>query len=269
MTLQRPIRSRSRRWFSYLKVLAGSKRRRFANRHLGGMLAFVAGAVNAGGFLAVHRYTSHITGVVSAMADDLVAGSVSLVLAGAACLAAFIGGAMCTSLLINWARHRRLQGHYAIALLAEAVLLLVFGLAGANLNGVGAHLVPLTVLLLCFVMGLQNAIVTKMSGAEIRTTHMTGIATDIGIELGRLWYWERSATEAEMPRVRANRDRLKLHAIVIVLFFAGGVAGALAFGAMGFVATVPLAIALALVAVPALLTDVRRVAFLRRVQQGG
>ncbi|MBC7728674.1 MAG: DUF1275 family protein, partial [Microbacteriaceae bacterium] len=54
-----------------LRTLVGRSRTRRANRHLGLLLAFVAGAANAGGFLAVQRYTSHMTGVVSGVADDL------------------------------------------------------------------------------------------------------------------------------------------------------------------------------------------------------
>ena len=55
-----------------------------SNLRLGAALAFVAGAANAGGFLAVGQYTSHMTGMVSAMADNLVLGQVSLALAALA-----------------------------------------------------------------------------------------------------------------------------------------------------------------------------------------
>jgi len=228
-----------------------------ANRQLGGLLAFVAGAVNAGGFLAIHRYTSHVTGVVSAMADDLAAGTFSLVLAGVALLVAFTSGAACTAVLVNWARRRQLHSLYAIPLLFEAALLLLFGVTGASVSSSRVALLPATALLLCFVMGLQNAMVTKMSGAELRTTHMTGIATDIGVELGRLFYWNRTAACTEVHPVRANRDRLMLHLAVLALFFVGGVVGALAFRFMGFAAIVPLAVALGVVAGPALVDDLR------------
>ena len=66
---------------------------------------------------------------------------------------------------------------------------------------------PVTVLLLSFIMGLQNAAVTKMSAAQIRTTHMTGVITDLGIELGKMLYWNHSASPPEL-RVRANHQRL-------------------------------------------------------------
>lgn len=48
---------------NYARRLIGSERSDTANRHLGFALAFVAGAINAGGFLAVQQYTSHMTGI--------------------------------------------------------------------------------------------------------------------------------------------------------------------------------------------------------------
>ncbi|HZD45747.1 MAG TPA: DUF1275 domain-containing protein, partial [Acidobacteriaceae bacterium] len=54
----------------YLRRLTGSKRTESANRHLARYLAFIAGAANAGGFLAVRQYTSHMSGMVAAMADN-------------------------------------------------------------------------------------------------------------------------------------------------------------------------------------------------------
>ncbi len=239
-----------------LQQLAARERTRQRNRQLGALLAFMAGAVNAGGFLAVQRYTSHMTGVVSSIADDLVLGQGLLVLAGTGALLAFMAGAATTAILINWARRRGLQGEYALSLLLEAALLLLFGLLGANLNQLIEVFMPTTVLLLCFIMGLQNAIVTKISQAEIRTTHMTGVITDLGIELGRLLYWNRSHAHGGEP-VRANRDRLRILALILGLFFAGGLLGAWAFKSMGYGAVLPLAAVLAVVALPPLLNDVR------------
>jgi len=239
-----------------LQQLAARDRTRQRNRQLGALLAFMAGAINAGGFLAVQRYTSHMTGVVSSIADDLVLGQGLLVLAGVGALLAFVAGAATTAILINWARRRQMQGEYALSLALEALLLLLFGLLGANLNELIEVFMPTTVLLLCFIMGLQNAIVTKISQAEIRTTHMTGVITDLGIELGRLFYWNRSHAHGGEP-VRANRDRLRILALILGLFFAGGLVGAWAFKTVGYGAVLPLAAVLAVVALPPLLHDVR------------
>lgn len=241
-----------------LHSLTTRVRTRRANRQLGGVLAFAAGAINAGGFLAVQRYTSHMTGIVSSIADDLVLGEVFLAMAGVSSLLAFVLGAATTSVLINWARRRQLQGEFALSLLLEALLLLVFGLLGANLELYVDVFVPSTVLLLCFIMGLQNAIITKISQAEIRTTHMTGIITDLGIELGRLLYWNRSPQGNEQHMVLANRDKLAIHLSILALFFVGGLTGALAFKRMGFLATLPLAALLLMMAAPPLLHDLRR-----------
>lgn len=241
----------------FLRTLTQRQRTRRTNRQLGGVLAFVAGAVNAGGFLAVQRYTSHMTGVISAIADDLVLGQVTLAMAGVSALLAFMFGAACTALMINWARRRELHGEFALPLMVEALLLLVFGLLGANLELLVDVFVPSTVLLLCFIMGLQNAVITKVSQAEIRTTHMTGIVTDLGIELGRLFYWNRTHEANDRLFVKANRDKLAIHATILGLFFVGGLIGALAFKRVGFSATMPLAALLMTMALPTLLQDLR------------
>lgn len=231
------------------------------NRHLGMVLAFVAGAVNAGGFLAVQRYTSHMTGIVSSIADDLAIGNVLMAAAGVAALLAFVAGAMTTAILVNWGRRSNLHSEYAAPLFIEALLLLAFGLAGANLGSFATLLLPSTVLLLCFIMGLQNAMVTKLTQATIRTTHMTGVVTDLGIELGRLMYWNRTPLPQVPSLVLADRDKLFIHATVLTLFFTGAVAGALAFKRMGFSATISPSLALVVMALPPVLADLRQLRY--------
>jgi uncharacterized membrane protein YoaK (UPF0700 family) len=130
-----------------LHRLTAPERTQRANRQLGGVLTFVAGAINAGGFLAVQRYTSHMTGIVSSIADNLVIGEMLLAVAGLACLLAFVLGAITSAVLVNWGRRRHLHGEFALPLMVEAALL-------------------------CFIMGLQNAMVTNISKAEIRI-HLT------------------------------------------------------------------------------------------------
>lgn len=233
----------------YLRFLAGTERSRESNRHLGLTLAFVAGAVNAGGFLAVSQYTSHMTGVLSSISGSLAQNRLDLVASGAAAFVSFLCGAATCAILVNWARRRGLQSRYAIALMLEAALLLAFGLLGANLGLFVGLFAPVTVILLCYIMGLQNAIITKISRAEIRTTHMTGNTTDLGIELGKLVFYNRDASAPE--RVVADRDRMKVLCGLIGLFVLGGFAGALGFKRIGFGSTLPLAALLfAIAAVP-------------------
>jgi uncharacterized membrane protein YoaK (UPF0700 family) len=171
---------------------------------------------------------------------------------------------MTTAVLANFARRHALHGEFALSLMLEAALLLVFGLLGANLRLLAGLLVPAAGLLLCFVMGLQNAVITKVSRAEIRTTHMTGIVTDLGIELGRLLYVNHDAHRDDRHFVRADRDKLAILFAMLALFVAGGIAGALAFRHLGFGATLPLAAVLTLIAAPPLLRDLSGLA--RRVR---
>lgn len=224
--------------------------------HLGVGLAFVAGATNAGAFLAVQQYTSHMTGVVSAMADALVLRQHEVVLTALGALLSFVGGAATTAVLVNLARRRHLSSAFALPLLLEAVLLLVFGVLGARITQLHTAFVPTIVALLCYTMGLQNAVVTKISDAEVRTTHVTGIVTDIGIELGKLLYVNRRAV-ADAPRVVADRERLLTLVLLLGSFFGGGVAGTIGFQRFAYAATVPLAAVLLLLAVVPVVDDIR------------
>ena len=239
---------------AYARRLTGRHRNPQANRQLGLTLAFVAGAINAGGFLAVQQYTSHMTGIVSSMADNLVLGAYELVLSGAGGLLCFLLGAACCAVMVNYSRRRVMHSEFALPLLLEAVLLLCFGLLGARLSSIDGLFVPVTVTLLCFIMGLQNALITKLSKAEIRTTHITGMVTDIGIELGKLCYCNRLKAP-QQPKVLADRNKLKTLGLLALCFSLGGVLGALGFKRIGYLSTVPLALVLVTLAIVPALDD--------------
>lgn len=241
---------------NYLRGFTAPERTDATNRRLGRSLAFVAGAANAGGFLAVGQYTSHMSGIVSSLADNAVLGDASLFIAGLGSLLSFVMGAAASAILINWGRRRRLRSVYATPLAIEAALLLGFGLVGANLEQHRVLFVPVTVCMLCFVMGLQNAMITKISRAEIRTTHVTGLVTDVGIELGKMVYWNARPVAGE-GLVQADREKLTLLVSLLFSFVAGGLAGALGFKHLGFVSTVPLAIVLLTLAAVPLFDDMR------------
>jgi uncharacterized membrane protein YoaK (UPF0700 family) len=204
-----------------------------------------------------------MTGVVSSNADNLVLGNLTLVLAGLGTLIAFVLGAMTTAWLVNWGLRRELRSSYGLPLLVEALALLVFGLFGAAIKVFAVVFLPLTVLVLCFIMGLQNAVITKISKAEIRTTHVTGLVTDLGIELGKLLYINRSGLQG---KVVARRDKLRLHGLLITCFFVGGVAGALGFKHLGYVSSLALALILIVLVLRPLQQDLSH--FLSTPRQG-
>jgi uncharacterized membrane protein YoaK (UPF0700 family) len=223
----------------YLLNVAGPRRTPALNRHLAYLLALVAGVLNSVGFVAVAVYTSHMTGLTAMVADHLVLGDLRLVAVGVLAVLAFTAGAACCALMFNWARRRGLHSRYANVLLLEGLLMLVFGLLAESMTW--AHRDLLFVPVLAFTMGLQNAVITKISGAQIRTTHVTGMVTDIGIELGKFLYRNRLA---DADPVTGDAGKLRLLAALVGLFFAGGVLGALGYLAAGFPVLVPTALTL-------------------------
>lgn len=247
-----------------LKFLTHRHRFAASNRALGFLLAFNAGAVNAGGFLVLHMYTSHMTGFASQLADGVVLGNAMLWLNALGALLAFVAGAAACAVLVNWGRQHQLHSVYALPLMLEAALMLPFGLMGAiTLSWPTPFAVPITVLLLAFIMGLQNAVASKTSGGSIRTTHMTGNITDVGIELGKMLYWNGRAPASE-KQVRHDPARLRMAGGLVAMFILGGIAGALGFKYAGFVCVVPLAGLLLALSVPPLWRDgPRLVAMLR------
>jgi uncharacterized membrane protein YoaK (UPF0700 family) len=234
----------------YLRSLTSPERSEQGTRHIARYLAFIAGAANAGGFLAVHQYTSHMSGVVAAMADNLALGRIRLVLVGCMSVCAFLAGSISTTLLILWARRRRLQSEYALPLLCESMLFAAFAVVTTVFH---EQKVAATIALLCFAMGLQNAMITKLSGSVIRTTHITGMVTDIGITCGRVFTFVFVDRKEISHEVRT----LRLLSSLVLLFFCGGLGGAVGFQRFGFLFMAPLAAGLLLLAFVPAVDDLR------------
>lgn len=210
-------------------ISQGAARNARINLHLACSLALIAGALNAAAFYAVGFFAANMTGNVSALSDHVATAQWGPGLFFLAIVATFIVGATVSSLLINAGRRRGIAGIYAYCILVEACLLALLGLADIWLLTVWRP--PLLILGLAFLMGLQNATVTRISDARVRTTHVSGTATDIGIELGIAF----DILHGREPDVHAaeNRTRLKLHAWTIAAFLLGGIVGVLAYRAVG------------------------------------
>lgn len=224
-----------------LRRIAGRERSAAANWQLAGLLAFTAGAVDVSGYLSLRQFTSHMSGAVAGIAADLASGGVTILIRPMVVLACFLAGAAFCAVVVNWERRRDRESLFALPVLIEAVLLATVPFfAGPR------HLFS-SLAVLGFSMGLQNAVITKVSHHEIRTTHVTGMVTDIGIELGKLFYWNR--TTGRVP-VLAERRRLVLLCGLVTLFLAGGAMSAVMFSRVGFELLLPVA---ALLAAPTIL----------------
>lgn len=190
---------------------------------LAGLLSSVAGALNAVGFLIAGSFTANMTGNISAFSDHIANGAFQIAFSFFGLVVAFICGAGLAALAIQAGERQQLRSVYALAIASEAIILLFVGTALA-LSPATQHETFL-VIVLSFVMGLQNAVTTLISRARVRTTHVSGMATDIGIELAALAGDAPSRTEAA--------PKLKLHSLTLACFAFGGFCGALLFQIVG------------------------------------
>jgi uncharacterized membrane protein YoaK (UPF0700 family) len=238
------------RLLRYAHLLSGPRRTPLFDRHLAYLLVLIAGALNAVGFVAVGMYTSHMTGMVADLAAHAVALDVGLVLAGIMAICSFVLGAVVSTVLYTWGSRQRLSSRYANVLVIEGFLMLVIGLLAGFADE--RHFERLLVVPLCFTMGLQNALITKIRDFPVRTTHVTGMITDLGVELGRLFYFSRGP---EAGRVRADREKLTVLSTLVGLFFVGGLIGASAYWVMGFQTLLVGAVLILLAALPPSIRD--------------
>ncbi len=226
-------------WQSRLPYLQESNISYGRFRLLGYIMAFLAGAINAGGFFAVARYTSHVSGELSRGADMLYMGEWKIAITSFLMVASFITGATHAAWTILWAKRMRFSSSYGISVWLEAIYMLIFGLMGTILATWQWGLAPVTMMLLSFIMGMHNTVLTILSAGTIRTTHMTGFATDIGIEMAKVMHVRR---KMKYPaKVEVNSSKIKLYVGTIFSFVIGGAVGAWGFRYLGYKFTLPVA----------------------------
>lgn len=206
-------------------------------------LPAIAGAVNAAGFMVVGAYLSHVTGNLARIGDEVALGNYSSALGFAIVIAAFLAGALLATLQIEVSK-RLNRPHYIAAMLTEGCLLGGFSVISA-LTAPEWHLNNLPLMcMLSAAMGLQNAMITRLSGAVVRTTHMTGIVTDIGIESVRVAFLARdNAKDASLVSrslavlgapFNSEARRLRLHIYILSSFILGAVVGPFVYLHIGY-----------------------------------
>ncbi len=230
-------------------IREGQSRSIAVDRRLASALALIAGGLNSAGFYAVGIFSSNMTGNVSMLADRVALGELAIAAFYLALIGLFVFGAAISTLLISMGRRKQITRIYAFSILAEAVLLILLG--GADLWLPAANRGPVLVFGLSFLMGLQNAVVTRISSARVRTTHISGMATDAGIELGHLL--EIALRRGSPKEAAPYRERLGLHGATILSFCVGGVLGVLIYKAIGAWLLFGAAVALLLIALPSVL----------------
>jgi len=214
----------------------GTKRTHGHNVKLATLLGVTAGFVNAAGFLAFSVLTTNVTGHAALFAERIAMGDWKTARVVALWMFLFLAGAFISSLIVSrLGRNQRYS--YVIPILAEAGILLTVSLAGSHYDHslVSKELFAGSLL---FAMGMQNSLVSIVSGSVVRTTHLTGTFTDLGIELAQVLQKKTADTAA-------LKTRIKLRCAIIFFFLCGALAGAYLFRYLRFYAfLVPVAILL-------------------------
>lgn len=190
------------------------------NLQIATVLSFVAGMVNVAGFLALKQLTTNVTGHFALFIFDVanfeyLKGTIYFLY-----IFSFFFGSFTSSFLIEKYRANKKLNVFVLPTMIEIVLLLTVAIASDFLEINYPNLIACVLL---FAMGLQNSFVTKISKAVVRTTHLTGLFTDLGIELSRLFF-----PEVHPDRVKIKRT-IKLHLSIICFFFLGGITGGILY----------------------------------------
>ncbi|HET8934135.1 MAG TPA: YoaK family protein [Polyangiales bacterium] len=143
------------------------------NSILAAYLSIVAGFVNSAAFVLIGTFTSHVTGNVGRLANDIATQQLYAALAALSMIVSFFVGAFVASMTVESNLAGRTPIAYGLALSFEAALLVTF-IVLTRLHGASAPLHELEESVLCMAMGAQSSLVTRLSGAVVRTTHLTG-----------------------------------------------------------------------------------------------
>lgn len=199
---------------------------------LGGtFLALTAGYLNAIGFIGAHEHgLTHVTGQVTRVGIELSKADLGATFRAAMLVIWFFAGAVLSGAIVQRAELTERGRRYGVVLALEAALLAIA--TSLLVNGVtwADNLVALAA-------GLQNAMATSYSGAVVRTTHMTGIITDLGMLVGH-------ALRGHAP----EWPRMRLLALLFGSFLCGGLLAAWLYPTLGVLALVPPTVALSLAA---------------------
>lgn len=175
---------------------------------IGGIMSAIAGYINSAVLLEYAIPVSQMSGVASHLSTGLFEIDPGFIFVSIAVLLGFIGGAFISGMLIGNKNYRETP-NYAYGLTLNGVLIMLAGL----LNPLHSIF---TVTLAAIACGLQNALVASYKGMQLRTTHMTGNATDLGVHLAH--------------KLRTGKPfnwQTPLLIVVLVFYVLGGVVGIL------------------------------------------
>lgn len=202
----------------------GKKRTSKHNLQIASLLSFVAGIVNVAGFLAVAKLTTNVTGHFAFFVDEIFKLNIWQSFIYFLYIFFFFLGSFSSSFIVEIISRRNANYVYIIPTSIESLILLLIAFSGKYLLLQNPNLIACSLL---FAMGLQNSLVTRISNATVRTTHLTGLFTDLGIELSQLFFYREKESRQKLF------SSIKLRLTIISFFFIGGIIGGIFYSKIG------------------------------------
>lgn len=193
------------------------------NLRIASLLSFVAGIVNVGGFLAVQRLTTNVTGHFAFFVDEIFKLNFWQAFVYFLYIFFFFLGSFSSNLLVEITSKTSDRLIYVIPTIIESAILFFLALSGQFLISQNPDLLACSLL---FAMGLQNSLVTTISNSTVRTTHLTGLFTDLGIELSQLFFYKNKDQKDKLY------SSIKLRLTIIAFFFLGGLLSGIFYSAL-------------------------------------
>lgn len=195
------------------------KNRTFAHDlRLATLLSFVAGLVNITGVLALKTLTTNVTGHFAFFAEEIMRHDYATATTFLIFTLCFLVGSFISSFLAELVTQKNPELSHIIPITLEMMVLIGIGFLGSQSN-ISSLDGKLTAFFMLFAMGIQNSLVTNISKSTVRTTHLTGLFTDLGIELSQLFFYKKA------EEVKKLKTSMFLRLSIITFFFMGCFSG--------------------------------------------
>ncbi|MFE3867807.1 YoaK family protein [Flavobacterium sp. LS2P90] len=196
----------------------GKNRTFIHNLRLATLLSFVAGIVNVTGVLSIKTLTTNVTGHFAYFAEEVMKHNYSAAITFFIFTIFFLIGSFVSNFLAELISKKHPDLSHVIPITLEIIVLIGVGIFGgqSELSSFEGKWIAFAML---FAMGIQNSLVTKISQSTVRTTHLTGLFTDLGIELSQLFFYKKPEETKKL------KTSIYLRLSIIIFFFLGCFSG--------------------------------------------
>lgn len=197
------------------------------NLLLASSTAFVAGVTNVAGVIAFLAFTSNITGHVANLAKHVVEQNFREIIVFFVWLLLFFAGAFMSNFIIRSLQDRSKYRAHSVPMIIEIIILFGVAIYGYHFYDETRLEREMIIGAILFSMGLQNSLVSNISGGLIKTSHLTGLFTDLGADVAEVMH-------PKTINAQAAKSRVIIRLTILTFYFIGGIAGGYFFDLYDF-----------------------------------